>query len=261
MLSIAYYFNFPLTQLGIIISYGTIFRMLQLWLEHNNKFENFYSKDAVQDYTEHNLGAELLTSLFVQAEHEHPSDEKIHVALGILFSITRRYEDAVHQFVAALKLSAPQDRSVIWNKIGATLANGGASKEAIDAYHQAVALRPIYPRALANLAIAYANLNQLPNALRYYLSAISTNPDAEGVWESIRSTLLQMQRYELLHACDTKRLDAFPVELKDSIYSTSIGLIPATDRSLATRDNDLCAALQLWQLSGERNVESSADER
>ena len=48
---------------------------------------------------------------------------------------------------------------MLWNRLGAILANGQRSEEAIDAYHKALELSPGFIRARYNLGIACINLN------------------------------------------------------------------------------------------------------
>jgi len=43
--------------------------------------------------------------------------------------------------------------AVLWNRLGATLANSGKPELAIDAYHKALELNPHFVRARYNLGI------------------------------------------------------------------------------------------------------------
>lgn len=46
----------------------------------------------------------------------------------------------------------------MWNRLGATLANGHRSEEAVDAYYNALHLSPGFIRARYNLGITCVNL-------------------------------------------------------------------------------------------------------
>ncbi len=43
---------------------------------------------------------------------------------------------------------------MLWNRLGATLANGGHPEEAIDAYRRALELKPTFTRAIYNLGVS-----------------------------------------------------------------------------------------------------------
>ncbi|VDK27831.1 unnamed protein product [Gongylonema pulchrum] len=82
-----------------------------------------------------------------------------HNALSLVFHITNEYDRAAEEIRAAIACN-PEVRwdSVLWNRLGATLANGAHAAEAVDAYGKALRICPGYTRARYNLGIACTHL-------------------------------------------------------------------------------------------------------
>mmetsp|Transcript_43141 Transcript_43141/g.94010 ORF Transcript_43141/g.94010 Transcript_43141/m.94010 type:complete len:555 (-) Transcript_43141:97-1761(-) len=67
-------------------------------------------------------------------------------------------------------------RASKWNMLGAVLANRGRHEDALEAYEQALALQPHFPRALVNRGIALAARRRYLEAAFAYASALQMMP-------------------------------------------------------------------------------------
>ena len=172
--------------------------VLKKWIESNDQYHfllisgdsDSASKDLFPDYDFTRLKNEVMT-LFNRAAQINSSDPDVQVALGVLHNINRDYSYAVMAFLKAVELR-PLDFAA-WNKLGATLANAGLSREALDCYHQALRLKPIYARAWGNLAIAHSNLEEYENASKFFLTALQISPDCSHLWASLVIALSHWQ--------------------------------------------------------------------
>ena len=120
----------------------------------------------------------------------------MQVVLGVLYNVSRDYDSAVNAFQSAVR-TRPGDYS-LWNKLGATLANGSRSEQAIPAYHKALELKPKYARGRLNLGISHANLQNYGDAARAYLDALRLNPEATHIWSYLRIAFTCMERFDLV---------------------------------------------------------------
>eukprot|EP00038_Savillea_parva_P031413 m.86169 g.86169 ORF g.86169 m.86169 type:complete len:698 (+) comp9658_c1_seq1:174-2267(+) len=158
-------------------------------------------------------------SMYLKAAQLAPAgfDADVQVGLGVLFNVSNEYSKAVDCFRAALQ-SRPDD-AALWNKLGATLANGNRSAEAVDAYARALELQPGYIRARYNLGISCINLKVYKDAAEHFLAALkmqqlatqdsSRRNMSETIWNSLRMTLLMSNNDELGELCRARDLEPF----------------------------------------------------
>ncbi|GAA5918750.1 hypothetical protein JCM6882_007722 [Rhodosporidiobolus microsporus] len=143
-------------------------------------------------------------------------DPDVQVGLGVLFYSNSEYDKAKDCFEAALSVR-PND-FLLWNRLGATLANGGHPESAIDAYRRALDLRPTFTRAIYNLGVSCLNIGCYHEAAEHLLAALQgqmtreeankggTDADRDrfepedgsgNLWHTLRRALLCADRHDL----------------------------------------------------------------
>ncbi|SZF04859.1 unnamed protein product [Blumeria hordei] len=186
--------------MGLAVSYtnegydSTAYRTLERWLSY--KYPSIAPSDRSQPlqsdvgFTDRFALHERVTELFINAAQLSPDgehmDPDVQVGLGVLFYGAEEYEKAVDCFSAALAstdsgTSNQQDQiHLLWNRLGATLANSGRSEEAITAYEKALTLRPNFVRARYNLGVSCINIGCLEEAASHLLGALAMHKIVEN---------------------------------------------------------------------------------
>jgi peroxin-5 len=184
--------------MGLAVSYtnegydSTAYRTLERWL--SVKYSQILDpKDlhppAEMGFTDRQQLHDKVTKLFIKAAQLSPDgehmDPDVQVGLGVLFYGAEEYDKAVDCFQSALHSSElgstnqQEQVHLLWNRLGATLANSGRSEEAIAAYEQALSLSPNFVRARYNLGVSCININCHQEAACHFLAALEMHKSIE----------------------------------------------------------------------------------
>jgi len=202
---------------------------IRSWLAHHPRYSHLLSAETKQ---ESNTSRKYIVSSMISRDKfdeihdlllaaarlapEGDIDADIQVGLGVLFNISGEYEKAVDCFKASVH--AQPNNAQLWNKLGATLANGGRSDEAVAAYTNALELRPSYIRCRYNLGISCVNLKSYREAVEHFLVALNmqrkgedpkrrASTMSENIWSTLRMSVSLLGRLDLMRAVDDKNLD------------------------------------------------------
>ncbi|WWC85554.1 uncharacterized protein L201_000418 [Kwoniella dendrophila CBS 6074] len=144
-----------------------------------------------------------------QWQNNQSVDPDVQVGLGTLYYMMDNYEEARGCWTNAL--GEKPDDYLLWNRLGATLANGGNSEEAVDAYRRALELKPTFTRAVYNLGVACLNIGVYKESAEHLLAALSlhsnqsqadndstlASSDSYSIWSTLRRALVALNMNQL----------------------------------------------------------------
>ncbi|KAL3995066.1 TPR repeat family protein [Acanthocheilonema viteae] len=136
-----------------------------------------------------------------------------HNALSLVYNIKGDYNRAAQKVKLALMYN-PKDY-VLWNRLGATLANGKRAAEAVAAYHKALEICPNYTRARCNLGIACIQLQNYKEAIEHFITALQlqqsySSISSSTIWTPLRAAVVRSclpYALDLLAAVNEKDLE------------------------------------------------------
>ncbi|CAI4038112.1 hypothetical protein SMKI_04G4520 [Saccharomyces mikatae IFO 1815] len=171
------------------------FTMLDKWAE--TKYPEVWSSikqqhDAAQrekGFAHIDMNARITKQYLQLANSLNTVDPEVQLCLGLLFYTKDDFDKTIDCFESALKVN-PNDE-LMWNRLGASLANSNRSEEAIQAYHRALQLKPSFVRARYNLAVSSMNIGCFKEAAGYLLSVLSmheVNTNRKGDVGSLLNT-------------------------------------------------------------------------
>ncbi|TFK68680.1 TPR-like protein [Pluteus cervinus] len=179
--------------------------MLLRWLRarfpsHPIPDETWHAVRNNSTWDAHDRITEVFLNLARSQHHEGVMDADVQIALGVLFYSNSEYDRAKDCFESALS-ARPQDY-LLWNRLGSSLSNGSKPEEALDAYREALQLRPTYTRAIYNVGVACLNIGAHKEAAEHFLSALgmqeaSTGDTSDQLWITLRRAFLSLDRPDL----------------------------------------------------------------
>jgi len=218
-------------------------KTLKEWMLNNSKYNSVleFSSDEFNDptvsspYAKQNLIISSMSrekfdkvkDMFITAARLYPyePDAEVQCGLGVLFNISGEYDKAIDCFKCALTVKP--DDPCLWNRLGATLANGSKSEEAVAAYRRALELNPGFIRTRYNLGIICVHLGVYREAVEHFLTVLNlqnlTTKDklpgnllinrkqvmSDNVWNSMKFVVSMMKRHDLYAKLDERDLEYF----------------------------------------------------
>ncbi|KAJ7497473.1 hypothetical protein FB451DRAFT_1386718 [Mycena latifolia] len=194
------------------------------WVDRNERY-----RDAVSQYRASHPDnsyaplpeqfGSLIQCLIAMARSDTTGavDADIQIALAVLLNTNEDYEKAQDCFRTALAVRP--DDWLLYNRVGATMANSGRAEEALQYYHRALELNPMF-----NLGISCINLRRFEEAAHHILDALGLQ-ESDGIsygsdssqsgvtttalWDSLRTASMHLQRPDLATFCDNQDLEGF----------------------------------------------------
>lgn len=105
--------------------------------------------------------------------------------------------------------------------LGSSYDTRSMYKEAIEAYKQAIIMKPDYGDAYVNLGLDYYRLSKYPEAIDAYTKAIKIIPDAQSIYNKLGTLYIVLGKYSL--ALNTFK-KAITIDPKNSLTHFNLGI-------------------------------------
>lgn len=188
------------------------FATLERWI--STKYPQLTEKATAQnpkilDEDRYSL-SKRVTELFIKAAQLSPDhasmDPDVQLGLGVLFYANEDFDKTIDCFRAALSIKP--DDPVMWNRLGASLANSNRPEEAVEAYFKALEIKPTFVKARYNLGISCINIGCYKEAAEHLLGGLSMHQvegqkglsyhQSTSLNETLKRAFIAMERRDLV---------------------------------------------------------------
>ena len=129
-----------------------------------------------------------------------PLDADAWYFLGDAYCELEQYAEAIEAYQQALRIK-PED-AMVWTNLGLAYADSGQIANAIKAYQQALRLNPEWAVAWRSLGGAYRESGQLSKAIEAYQRALRSSPEWAGAWRSLGAAYIESDQFsKAIEAC------------------------------------------------------------
>ncbi|XP_030569430.1 peroxisomal targeting signal 1 receptor [Drosophila novamexicana] len=216
-------------------------KMLSNWLEAHPQYKHLLAAYPLLQSEGTSLASSLiggnklrdLQQVYLEAVRMQPAqvDADLQEALGVLYNLSGEFDKAVDCYRSAVHVD-PQNAK-LWNRLGASLANGSRSVEAVEAYQQALQLQPGFIRVRYNVGVCCMNLKAYKEAAEHLITALTMqahtnaarelpnaqafgqNQMSESIWSTLKMVISLMGRSELQGHITDRNLAALNEAFKD----------------------------------------------
>lgn len=165
---------------------------------------------------------EKITKRFLRLANQLPQvDPDVQLCLGLLFYANDDFDKTIDCFKAALKVN-PNDE-LMWNRLGAALANSNRSEGSIKAYHRALQLKPSFVRARYNLAVSSMNIGCYKEAVEHLLTSLRMH-EVEGMKQMEKNNTNIYDNYNNDNIIETLKRAFIAMDRNDLLQKVSPGM-------------------------------------
>jgi tetratricopeptide (TPR) repeat protein len=240
----------------ISLSYATV-KQIAVWKDALTLSTSMVRKTPNSALLHNNLGnAYAKQNRFDEAVNEYLTALKLkpdyaegHYNLGNAYTKQNRFDEAVNEYLSALKLGP--DDSEAYNNLGTAYLKQNRLSEAANEFLTALKLDPDNSEAHNNLGTAYANQNRLNEAVNEFITALKLDPDNSEAHRNLGTAYLKQNR---LSEAVNEFIIALKLDPDNSEAHNNLGTAYAKQNRLNEAVNEFIAALKLKpNLAAARN--------